>query len=129
MPASNEQVNELIDICKCCQQPIFAKAQPVITVGTVTVDPNTRLTRHDGKLVKLTSAEFRVLYLLAQRSPQPTSRDTIFNLVWPVESEVDTQIIDVLVCKIRKKMGWSAKGSPLMNVWGRGYSLLSEVPN
>ena len=112
---------ELVDICETCKQPVFTKPEPVIEVGPLWIEPNFMAVMYDGKKVHLTDREFQIILLLARRRGQVVSKDAIFNVVWG-DSDVETKIIDVYVCKIRRKLGIDDKGV-LQTVWGRGYAL------
>jgi DNA-binding response OmpR family regulator len=115
--------NDLRDICTKCNQPIFSGDKPIMIKGPLYMDPNSRFARMNGRPVKLTPREFDMLYLLLARSPNVVSKDAIFNVVWPIDSDVDTKIIDVYVCKLRNKLGLDAEVGFLKTVWGRGYQV------
>jgi DNA-binding response OmpR family regulator len=73
----------------------------------------------------LTPKEFELLYYLAQRTPNPTDRATIYRDVWGVEppSEGVLKTVEVHVRRIRLKLGWKSE-QWLVSVSGRGYALV-----
>src|SRR5205085_2021499 len=73
----------------------------------------------------LTPKEFELLYYLAQRTPSPTDRATIYRDVWGVEppSEGVLKTVEVHVRRIRLKLNWKSD-QWLVSVSGRGYALV-----
>jgi DNA-binding response OmpR family regulator len=74
----------------------------------------------------LTPKEFELLYYIAQRTPNPTDRSTIYRDVWGVEppSEGVLKTVEVHVRRIRLKLGWKSD-QWLVSVSGRGYALIA----
>lgn len=97
-----------------------------VEVGSLTLDYGRKLvvigkTEHPH----LTPKEFELLYYLAQRTPNPTDRATIYREVWGVEppSEGVLKTVEVHVRRIRLKLGWKSE-QWLVSVSGRGYALV-----
>lgn len=117
---------DIQDICSCCHQPIYKSAadKPLLVVGRMTLNPAFRLCQIDGERLHVTGREFDVLYLLAQRAGKVVSKETIFAVIWGFESEIEMKIIDVVACKLRKKIREIAGGDGIIQThWGRGYSI------
>jgi two-component system phosphate regulon response regulator PhoB len=92
-----------------------------LSVGPITVDP----ARHDvtvnGKSVRLTSVEFKLLSMLMVRRGRVQARDRLLNEVWGYESLIDTRTVDTHVRRLRKKLGKAADA--IETVRGFGYRL------
>src|SRR3954470_18791647 len=92
-----------------------------LTAGPIRVDP----ARHDvtvnGRPVRLTSVEFKLLSMLMLRRGRVQARDRLLNEVWGYESLIDTRTVDTHVRRLRKKLGKAADG--IETVRGFGYRL------
>lgn len=98
-------------------------AQSVITVGDVAVNLSTRTVKVKGQPVYLTGKEYQMLALLALRQGVTMSKEMFLNELYGGMDEPELKIIDVFICKLRKKL--TAAGAPdaIVTVWGRGYLL------
>lgn len=78
----------------------------------------------DGSAVPLTSKEYEILELLALRRGSLLTKETFLNHLYGGMDEPDLKIIDVFVCKLRKKLAKYTNGvNYVETVWGRGYIL------
>jgi DNA-binding response OmpR family regulator len=97
-----------------------------VEVGSLALDYSRKLVVI-GKVEHphLTPKEFELLYYIAQRTPNPTDRATIYRDVWGVEppSEGVLKTVEVHVRRIRLKLGWKSD-QWLVSVSGRGYALI-----
>ncbi len=96
-------------------------AEETMTFGTITVDPARHRVTVGGKVVRLTSVEFKLLCMLMQRRGRVQSRDRLLNEVWGYESIIDTRTVDTHVRRLRKKLGKAAEA--IETVRGFGYRL------
>jgi len=96
-------------------------AEETMTFGTITVDPARHHVTVGGKVVRLTSVEFKLLCMLMQRRGRVQSRDRLLNEVWGYESIIDTRTVDTHVRRLRKKLGKAAEA--IETVRGFGYRL------
>lgn len=93
-----------------------------ITVGKILhIDPGRYDVTVDGKQVALTSTEFRLLYILAQRIGWVYSRNQLLNALWGEDKTVIDRTIDVHINHLREKLGKA--GAFIKNVRGIGYKL------
>ena len=99
-------------------------SQSVISAGRLTVNLDTRTVEIDGQPVHLTGKEYAILELLALRKGTTLTKEMFLNHLYGGIDEPELKIIDVFVCKLRKKLS-SATGdeSYIETVWGRGYVL------
>lgn len=95
-----------------------------IEVGSLTVDMHAKRAFVAGEVVPLTGKEYEVLEFLAQRKGTTITKDMFLNHLYGGGDEPEIKIIDVFVCKIRRKLKVLTGGDPLIDtVWGRGYVL------
>jgi len=92
-----------------------------LTVGPITVDPARHRVAVNGKPVRLTSVEFKLLSMLMLRRGRVQGRDRLLNEVWGYESLIDTRTVDTHVRRLRKKLGKAADA--IETVRGFGYRL------
>jgi two-component system copper resistance phosphate regulon response regulator CusR len=79
-----------------------------------------------GKLITLTAREFRLLEYLLQNQNRVVSRTNILENVWEVEFDMGTNVIDVYVNYLRKKIETESQSKLIHTVIGMGYVLKSE---
>jgi len=94
-----------------------------LTVGPLVVDPARRRAAVDGAQVELTRREFDLLETLARNAGIVLSRERLLELVWGYDFAVDTNVVDVFVSQLRRKL--EAGGAPRLvhTVRGIGFSL------
>ena len=90
-----------------------------LTAGLITIDPARHQVSVAGKVVHLTSIEFKLLRTLLQRRGRVQARDRLLNDVWGYESIIDTRTVDTHVRRLREKLGKA--GSAIETVRGFGY--------
>lgn len=95
-----------------------------LTVGPITVDPARHHVSVNGKAVRLTSVEFKLLSMLMLRRGRVQARDRLLNEVWGYESLIDTRTVDTHVRRLRKKLGKAADA--IETVRGFGYRLREQ---
>lgn len=99
-------------------------ASSMVKVGALTVDLSEKIVTVDGSQVHLTGKEFAVLELLALRKGTTLTKDMFLNHLYGGIDEPELKIIDVFVCKVRKKLANASGGENyIATVWGRGYVL------
>ncbi len=82
--------------------------------------------RVDGKPLGLTVKEYQLLEALALRKGQTVTKDTILTKLYGGRDEPDAKIIDVFVCKLRKKLAAVLGDCMVRTVWSRGYMIGGE---
>ena len=99
-------------------------AQSVITTGRMQVDLDSHTVTVDGTSVHLTGKEYSVLELLTLRKGTTLTKEMFLNHLYGGMDEPELKIIDVFVCKLRKKIATATDGEHYIEtVWGRGYVL------
>jgi two-component system response regulator PrrA len=114
---------ELVARLRALLRRIPAAAPAGLTVGPLTVDPARRRATVDGRPVDLTRREFDLLETLARNEGIVLSRDRLLELVWGYDFAVDTNVVDVFVSQLRRKL--EAGGAPRLvhTVRGIGFTL------
>ncbi len=98
-------------------------AQSIIKVGSLSVNLNTRTVDVDEHRVKLTGKEYQMLELLALRRSLVT-KEMFLDHLYGGRDEPEIKIIDVFICKLRKKLVAATGGMDYIEtIWGRGYVL------
>ncbi|MGB1036959.1 MAG: response regulator transcription factor, partial [Candidatus Puniceispirillales bacterium] len=96
----------------------------VITSGSIAINLSTRTVSVAGEKVDLTGKEVQILELLALRKGATISKTQLINHLYNGREEPELKIIDVFVCKLRKKLADHANGKNFIHtIWGQGYSL------
>lgn len=99
-------------------------AQNTIDMGRMVVNLDSRTVDIDGKMVHLTGKEYGILELLALRKGSTLTKEAFLNHLYNGMDEPEIKIIDVFICKLRKKLEQASGGlNYIETVWGRGYVL------
>lgn len=97
-------------------------AQSVIQIGNLAVNLDIKSAEVDGERVPLSAKEYQMLELLALRRGTTLTKETFLNHLYGEMDEPEAKIIDVFVCKLRKKLAAFTKGrNYIETVWGQGY--------
>jgi DNA-binding winged helix-turn-helix (wHTH) protein len=95
-----------------------------IRTGKLAVNFEKRLVTVDGDPVHLTPKEYEILELLSMHKGTTLTKEMILNHLYGGVDEPKLKIIDVFVCKLRKKLAHAIGGHHYIEtVWGRGYIL------
>ena len=96
----------------------------IIRTGRLTVNLDTRTVEVDSQPLHLTGKEYGILELLSLRKGTTLTKEMFLNHLYGGMDEPELKIIDVFVCKLRKKLAAATQGDNYIEtVWGRGYVL------
>jgi len=99
-------------------------SESVIRTGKLTVNLDSRTVEADGAPLHLTGKEYGILELLSLRKGTTLTKEMFLNHLYGGMDEPELKIIDVFVCKLRKKLANATSGENYIEtVWGRGYVL------
>ncbi|MDR2723732.1 MAG: response regulator transcription factor [Holosporaceae bacterium] len=105
-------------------------ADSLIKIGRMTVNLQNRHVHIDGALLRLTGKEYSILELLCLRKGATLTKDMFLNHLYGGMDEPELKIIDVFVCKLRKKLMAALGGDCYIEtVWGRGYTIKDADPS
>jgi two-component system, cell cycle response regulator CtrA len=99
-------------------------SQSLIKTGDITVNLDAKTVDVNGERVHLTGKEYQMLELLSLRKGATLTKGMFLNHLYGGMDEPEMKIIDVFVCKLRKKLCQANNGKHhIETVWGRGYML------
>ncbi len=105
-------------------------SQSVIHTGQVAVNLDAKTVEVNGKTVHLTGKEYQMLELLSLRKGTTLTKEMFLNHLYGGMDEPELKIIDVFICKLRKKLSNATGGENYIEtVWGRGYVLRDPQAN
>jgi two-component system, cell cycle response regulator CtrA len=104
-------------------------AQSVIRTGRIAVNLDAKSVDVGGTAVHLTGKEYQMLELLSLRKGTTLTKEMFLNHLYGGMDEPELKIIDVFICKLRKKLSEATGGeNHIETVWGRGYVLRDPEP-
>jgi two-component system cell cycle response regulator CtrA len=116
--------NELVARIRAIVRRSQGHAQSLITTGALVVNLDSKTITVHGSWVNLTSKEYQILELLALRKGSTLTKEVFLNNLYGGMDEPHAKIIDVFICKLRKKLATASQGYNFIEtVWGRGYAL------
>lgn len=105
-------------------------AQSIISTGKLQVNLDTKTVEVDGQRVHLTGKEYAMLELLSLRKGTTLTKEMFLNHLYGGMDEPEQKIIDVFICKLRKKLqNATGEDNYIETVWGRGYVLRDPATN
>lgn len=108
-------------------------ASPVIPLhNNAVINTEKRIVEAHGSIVPLTSKEYTILEFLAVSRGKVISKEMFLNAIYGGIDEPETKIIDVFICKLRRKLAEAVgdnAGDIIETVWGRGYMIRSFQSN
>lgn len=120
------EFNELLARVRALVRRKYDQKEPVIRVADMEIDTSARVVRRSGRSVDLTVREYAIMELLARKAGKVVSRETILEGIYDFASELSSNVIDVYVGRLRKKLE-SGEGSKVLHTKrGFGYMLGEE---
>ena len=92
-----------------------------LSAGDIDVNLITREVRRDGELVRLSTTEFELLVYLLRNRGRVLSREQILRAVWGYDYDPGTNVVDVYVGYLRRKLGRGEAKVPIVTVRSVGY--------
>lgn len=115
---------ELIGRLKAIVRRSQSHSESIIQTGKLSLNLDQKMVEVDGQPLHLTGKEYGILELLSLRKGTPVSKEMFLNHLYGGMDEPEIKIVDVFVCKLRKKLT-EATGSEdyIKTIWGRGYTM------
>lgn len=113
-----------IDILLAKIKGIFKRrfAEDKITEGNISLNLVTQTVTKGDKVIDMTAKEFELLKLLVENKGQTMTKDRLFNSIWGIDSESETQTLTVHIKWLREKIETDPKNpTHIVTVWGKGY--------
>ncbi|WP_342167054.1 response regulator transcription factor CtrA [Methylobacterium sp. SD21] len=103
-------------------------AESLVTIGDLIVNLDQKIVEALGLIVPLTAKEYQMLELLALRKGSTITKEMFLTHLYGGMDEPDIKIIDVFICKLRKKLAKASQGKNYIEtIWGRGYVMREEA--
>ena len=115
--------NELIARLRALLRRADRPPVSVIEAGKLRIDVGARSAAYDGKGLDLGSTEFRLLELLARNAGIALSRAQVLERIWDYDFDGSSNIVDVYVSQLRRKLKKAGADGVIETVWGVGYRL------
>ncbi|MEQ8397729.1 response regulator transcription factor CtrA [Thalassobaculum sp.] len=115
---------ELVARIQAIVRRSMGHSDSLIKTGKLTVNLVTRSVEVEGQPIHLTGKEYGILELLSLRKGTTLTKEMFLNHLYNGMDEPELKIIDVFICKLRKKLSSATHGDNYIEtVWGRGYVL------
>ena len=99
----------------------------LLTVGNLTIDPNGRAASVGTTQLQLGATEFRMLEYFGRNHGTTLSRAQILERIWDYDFDGTSNIVDVYVGQLRRKLKACGATAAIQTVWGTGYKLVNAV--
>ena len=113
--------NELVARIQAIVRRCNGHSDAIVRSGGLSINLDTQTVTLDGQHIYLTRREYSILELLARRKGNTVTKDMIMSHLYGGMDEPELKIIDVFVCKLRKKLSSASGENYIETVWGRGY--------
>ena len=101
-------------------------ASDVVRLGPVTIDFSAQHARLDDEALELTTYEYRVLEYLVRARPKVVSKQELADYLYPHDEDRDSNVLEVLVGRLRRKLDPAGTLAPIETLRGRGYRFTLE---
>lgn len=116
--------SELVARIKAIVRRSQGHSKSILNVGKLEINLDSKTVSVNGEIVHLTGKEFQILELLALRQGTTLNKEQFLNHLYGGMDEPELKIIDVFICKLRKKLQKATGGDDYIGtIWGRGYLL------
>ena len=119
---------ELLARLRAAQRRATPALDPVLRVADLEIDLRARVARRAGQEIPLTNREFALLEVLAEASPRPVSKATLVERVWDQHFDSGTNVLNVYVNYLRKKVDLPDCPPLLQTLRGIGFALREGDP-
>lgn len=96
-------------------------ASDVLTLGALAIDFSAQVARLDGAPLELTTYEYRVLEFLVRERGRVVSKQELSDYLYPHDEDRDSNVLEVLIGRLRRKLDPQGTLAPIETVRGRGY--------
>ncbi len=103
-------------------------SQPTLVLGSLQLNLDSREVTVADCPVHLTGKEYAILELLVLRKGMVLTKEAFLNHLYGGMDEPEMKIIDVFICKLRKKLAQAGAPNLIGTVWGRGYMVRDPAP-
>lgn len=115
------QMEELLARLKALLRRASGTVQNIINLGALALDLNSQAVQLDGKNIELTTFEYRLLEHLVKERDKVVSKDELADYLYPHDEDRDSNVIEVLIARLRRKLDPGGRLNPIETLRGRGY--------
>jgi DNA-binding response OmpR family regulator len=120
------EFEELLARVQALVRRSYHRKNPVIEIGPLRIDTATQRVERVGEEIQFTAREYALLEYLAMRAPDTVTRTDIWEHVYDFRSDATSNVVDVYVGRLRRKIDREGEPSLIEAVRGRGYILRKE---
>ena len=117
---------ELLARLRALQRRSRPDLDPILRVADLEIDLRARVARRAGQEIPLTNREFSLLEVLAEASPRPVSKATLVERVWDQHFDSGTNVLNVYISYLRKKVDLPGCAPLLQTLRGIGFALRED---
>lgn len=117
---------ELLARLRALQRRARPEMEAILRVADLEIDLRARVARRAGQEIALTNREFSLLEVLAEASPRPVSKTTLAERVWDQHFDSGTNVLNVYVNYLRKKVDRPGCRPLIQTLRGVGFALREE---
>lgn len=114
-------MEELLARVKALLRRASGQTQQVLQCGPVNLDQGSQKVHLNGQLLELTTFEYRMLEYLMRNNKQVVSKNTLSDYLYPHDEDRDSNVIEVILGRVRRKLDPDGKLKPIETLRGRGY--------
>lgn len=118
--------DELLARVRALVRRRYRQKSPTLIVGDLTIDTNQRTVRRRGRSIELTPREYALLEYLARRAGEVVSRTEIWEHLYDFDSEATSNVVDVFIRRLRRKLEGPSLPRLIHTRRGHGYLLAEE---
>jgi len=115
------QMEELLARLKALLRRAAGAATNELSCGGITLKPDTQQVMHNEKIIEVTAFEYRMLEYLMRHSNEAVSKARLADYLYPHDDDRDSNVIEVLIGRLRKKLDPHNKLKPIETLRNRGY--------
>jgi len=101
-------------------------ASDVLALGPLSIDFSAQEARLNGEVMDLTAFEYRVLEFLVRERARVVSKQELSDYLYPHDEDRDSNVLEVLIGRLRRKLDPQGTLAPIETLRGRGYRLTLE---
>ena len=117
---------ELLARVRALRRRGVGEAAPLLRSGDLELDPAAREVRRGGVAIRLTSKEFALLEVLVRHPGQVFAQDRLIEAVWDADFAAESNIVEVYIRSLRRKVDGGRRDGLIETVRGAGYRLRSD---
>jgi DNA-binding response OmpR family regulator len=122
------ELAELAARCKALIRRCHGRAETIIRIGPLEINTSSHQVRSSGEPVPLHAMEYRLLEYLAMRCGQVVSKTDIMEHLYDFESEKFSNVVEVYISSLRRKLDQDGQHKPIQTMRGAGY-ILKDLPS